>query len=104
MTVQPTTQCNGSYSYHGSLRPGMLCAGDFRGGQDACQGDSGGPLVCGETLAGVVSHGYKCAEPRFPGIYADVAYYRDWIARNGAGRRASAVSALICFFVILIKL
>uniref|UniRef100_A0A8D8A417 Trypsin eta n=2 Tax=Culex pipiens TaxID=7175 RepID=A0A8D8A417_CULPI len=104
VTVQPTTQCNGSYSYHGSLRPGMLCAGDFRGGQDACQGDSGGPLVCGETLAGVVSHGYKCAEPRFPGIYADVAYYRDWIARNGAGRRASAVSVLICFFVILIKL
>uniref|UniRef100_A0A1Q3FPY5 Acrosin n=1 Tax=Culex tarsalis TaxID=7177 RepID=A0A1Q3FPY5_CULTA len=109
VTIQQMALCNGTSSYGGSLRAGMLCAGDFRGGQDACQGDSGGPLVCDGALAGVVSHGYKCAEPRFPGIYVDVAYYRDWIereiARNGAGSswRVSGISALggvLIFFIV----
>ena len=51
----------------------LMCAGVTTGGKDSCQGDSGGPLaleVDGRWYElGIVSFGYKCAEPGFPGIY-----------------------------------
>ena len=28
---------------------------------------------------GIVSHGFECARPNKYGIYADVAYFKDWI-------------------------
>ncbi|KAH8282436.1 hypothetical protein KR054_007737, partial [Drosophila jambulina] len=50
-------------------------------GKDACQGDSGGPLVNAKSgeLIGIISWGVGCADHRYPGIYADVAYFNDWI-------------------------
>ena len=65
------------------LHPGFLCAGG-EGGKDACEGDGGSPLVC-ETgsgswkVAGLVSWGIGCGQPGVPGVYANVAYYRNWI-------------------------
>lgn len=47
------------------------------------QGDSGGPLMIPEKdkfyLLGVVSFGYKCAEPGYPGVYTRLTHYINWV-------------------------
>ncbi len=62
----------------------MLLAGVA--GVDACQGDSGGPLVVpdgfgGYKVAGVVSWGNGCGLPGYPGVYARVSHFEDWIGQ-----------------------
>lgn len=59
--------------------PIMMCAGYIYGGRDTCQGDSGGPLTVDGHVIGIVSFGKGCGEPKFPGIYTNVAVFRDWI-------------------------
>ncbi|KFB38804.1 trypsin-7 [Anopheles sinensis] len=84
ITIIDATVCNGTDSYDGDIMSGMLCAGRLEGGKDSCQGDSGGPLVCDGRLAGTVSFGFECGLQNFPGVYADVAFYQEWISVNGA--------------------
>merc|ERR1712058_90803 len=57
----------------------MICAGLDAGGKDSCQGDSGGPFMCGSGLDGIVSWGYGCAQPGFPGVYTQTSYFVSWI-------------------------
>lgn len=61
-----------------NITDGMLCSGLEGGGKDSCQGDSGGPLVCDGALVGIVSFGYGCALPNYPGVYTEVAYFGNW--------------------------
>ncbi|CAD7004322.1 unnamed protein product [Ceratitis capitata] len=63
----------------------FICAGNSH--VDACQGDSGGPLmmplledgVYHYFILGLVSYGYECARPGFPGVYTRVTSYMPWI-------------------------
>ncbi|KAA3671373.1 uncharacterized protein DEA37_0014562 [Paragonimus westermani] len=61
----------------------VICAGYPEGGRDSCNHDSGSPLMCRSSgqwyVMGVISFGYKCAMPGFPGIHTRVADYVPWI-------------------------
>ncbi|MCL4830781.1 MAG: serine protease, partial [Caldilineaceae bacterium] len=87
LPIVSNSTCNQSY---GGITANMLCAGETNGGKDSCQGDSGGPLVVpngsgGWLQAGVVSFGIGCARPDFPGVYARVSRYTQWIETTIAG-------------------
>ncbi|XP_032290649.1 venom serine protease Bi-VSP [Drosophila virilis] len=72
----------------------LICAGSSS--VDACQGDSGGPLMLPQLdgsiyryyLLGIVSFGYECAKPGFPGVYTRTSSYLNWIHQilRGASR------------------
>ncbi|HEY4143597.1 serine protease [Pinirhizobacter sp.] len=66
----PPSRCSGyGVMYDPSL---MLCAGSP--GKDSCTGDSGGPLFSVAAdgkieQLGIVSYGWGCADPDYPGLY-----------------------------------
>ncbi|CAH1250659.1 ST14 [Branchiostoma lanceolatum] len=81
--------CVEESSYRDShLTENMFCAGYVNGGVDSCQGDSGGPLVCQEEttgrwqLVGITSWGFGCAKDGYPGVYARVENYIEWIKKT----------------------
>ena len=80
-----------SSNYGNQIDPDMIMAGYSNGGYDSCQGDSGGPMVVLATdestylQVGIVSWGYGCAEAGYPGVYARVSYFLDWICTNTNG-------------------
>lgn len=82
MPIVNQTVCSDAYASFGGITDRMICAGLTAGGKDACQGDSGGPLVADGKLVGVVSWGYGCARPNYPGVYSRVAAVRDWITKK----------------------
>jgi secreted trypsin-like serine protease len=82
--------CNGPTSYDGLITQRMICAGPLAGGRDSCQGDSGGPMVVRDAAgrwvvqAGIVSWGFQCAAPNYPGVYSRVSVLRSWIRASVA--------------------
>lgn len=77
LEIVDTRRCN--ISYQGMVVDNMFCAGTMSGGRDACQGDSGGGLMCNNVITGIVSFGFGCGRPRFPGVYMDVSAYSEFI-------------------------
>ncbi|TKC34446.1 hypothetical protein EI555_012747 [Monodon monoceros] len=81
--------CKQPHMYGRHIKFGMFCAGYLEGIYDACMGDSGGPLVGKDLkdtwyLIGIVSWGDNCGQKNKPGVYTEVAYYRNWItSRTG---------------------
>ena len=78
----PIDDSCGNYS-NNEITNNMVCAGDSNGGEDSCQGDSGGPLIMTNSdgeyeLIGIVSWGYGCAEPNYPGVYSKIHSRLDW--------------------------
>lgn len=78
-------QCEDAY---GSVVDGtMVCLGNIeQGGKDSCQGDSGGPVVKKTNgryyQYGVVSFGNGCALAGFPGVYARVTTFCDFVSQT----------------------
>ena len=67
------------------LHPSFICAGG-EANRDTCKGDGGSPLSCpipGTVneyyQAGLVAWGIGCGQKDVPGVYGNVAMFRDWI-------------------------
>ncbi|XP_055934773.1 clotting factor G beta subunit-like isoform X1 [Argiope bruennichi] len=95
--VVPNEKCRQAYRRVGRSRlprgitNDFICAGLEEGGKDACQSDSGGPLMYPDegyfrnirwVQVGIVSFGFRCGEPGFPGVYTRVSSHMNWILQN----------------------
>ncbi|XP_014236172.1 trypsin-1-like [Trichogramma pretiosum] len=80
--VVSKARCGETYEMWGGLPEGQICAAYAEGGKDTCQGDSGGPLVLDGRQAGIVSWGNGCAKKGYPGVYTEIAYFRNWISEK----------------------
>ncbi|XP_062827045.1 transmembrane protease serine 12 isoform X1 [Anolis carolinensis] len=104
----PLEICNSLGWYMGSVSKNNICAGSESGHVDSCQGDSGGPLMCylknedKYYLIGITSYGYGCGRPRSPGIYVNLAKYKDWLHSKLNNRTTTLCSHhMLIFFTVL---
>jgi trypsin len=86
------SDCDNYYGQESINGDVMICAGVVAGGKDSCQGDSGGPLFdeSSRKQVGVVSWGYGCARPNFPGVYSRLSGAEEWIKEVVCGSSAAS--------------
>ncbi|CAG9802950.1 unnamed protein product [Chironomus riparius] len=66
--------------HNSKVHASNICGGVEGGYQGQCSGDSGGPLLVRGVQVGIVSWSVKpCTVPPYPGVYASVAHFTDWI-------------------------
>lgn len=70
------------------LHESFVCAGG-EAGVDTCQGDGGSPLVCLTEVeteryfqVGIVAGGVGCGGYKIPGLYTNIAIFREWIDKQ----------------------
>jgi secreted trypsin-like serine protease len=85
--------CDKKHGNNNQVQDNMICAAGNNA--DSCYGDSGGPLIIKglnnyteDRLIGIVSWGRGCADPNFPGVYARVGYFYDWIVETACNNFA----------------
>ncbi|XP_065081145.1 trypsin 3A1-like [Ochlerotatus camptorhynchus] len=71
-----TEKCRQAY-WPVDISDDKICAGSP--GKDSCRADSGSPLMCKGKQIGLVSWGFRCGDPNYPGVYTNVSYFYDWI-------------------------
>lgn len=64
------------------LHKTFICAGGEEG-KDVCKGYGGSPLMCERDglyyFVGIVSWGKGCGGANVPGVYTNVAVFKEWI-------------------------
>jgi len=82
LQIRGQEDCISDYSIN-NIFDSSICAYDPTWWKDSCTGDSGGPLFAKndqeEILIGIVSWAEGCAQPGFPGVYARVSSFLNWI-------------------------
>ncbi|GAB0090734.1 hypothetical protein DMENIID0001_054900 [Sergentomyia squamirostris] len=87
LPILPSDKCSRHHFPGLPIHETNFCAGSRTGGASFCLGDSGGPLVQrtsrGQSVVyGIVSWLKKpCGTPGGTGIFVNVSYYLDWIAK-----------------------
>lgn len=90
LSIVPLQQCqtvlrSTRLGRHFVLSNTFVCAGG-QANQDTCKGDGGSPLVCpieGQFnryyQSGIVAWGIGCGKNGSPGVYVNVAEFRNWV-------------------------
>ncbi|KAL7503768.1 hypothetical protein ACHAXN_001513, partial [Cyclotella atomus] len=90
----------GKLSYDDLVTNKMICAEAKK--FDSCQADSGGPLVIlgknytEDIQVGIVSWVFGCAHKHFPGIYARVSSYCEWMCEHVCEKSTNAPDSFQC--------
>lgn len=68
------------------------------------QGDSGGPLICQDKLAGVISFGEGCGQKDYPGVYANISTYKEWIRDiiGSTAQKSNLTNSIIIFNFVIV--
>uniref|UniRef100_A0A1B0DRA3 Uncharacterized protein n=1 Tax=Phlebotomus papatasi TaxID=29031 RepID=A0A1B0DRA3_PHLPP len=73
---------NSAPSVSGSLLDSMVCAGTLTTNPMQCPNNPGGALYCRGALFAIMSHNRICGQPNAPGVYTQLRFFEDWIARQ----------------------
>ncbi|GAB0097863.1 Peptidase S1 domain-containing protein [Sergentomyia squamirostris] len=78
--------CNVLPIIAGTLTDSNICAGAVANNPNPCPNHPGGALYClvegTDRLVAIMSHNRRCGQNNAPGVYTQLRFYQDWIARQ----------------------